>query len=519
MALIKCKKCGQLISDKAETCPKCGTPNITNGKIQTIKENAFITNLYNNRILRFTLKSILVFLYLISFLYFLDSHYLAGLYVVRNLYEYDIYDTIHLLAGATFLGLIASYFVAKSKKVRKYCMLFVLFLSIVPIGQHIWDINKKNANAKKYNTIELLRNNVAGTIWYHEKGGIKLTVDDKFVYVQIQENGKWNVIQKCQYEFVEVEVPLGFTKFPVRRVLGLQKMPAIKWENMNVDYNKMPNPDSKGCYLVPEVSSMECKKRIGYHYFIPMIRTYYYIAPQSNGWSSYNIVLYYMNFEGKNNAVPKEEYDTKIDLSTTDSISSATENKTNPEIKVISDWERMGLNGPVKELKTQTEYFESESEYIEYHFNEKGMLTKSENELVGYPSGFGGVGMSNTCIYKDGILTSSVFEDTDGSSMMFYYEYQELNRTQTDVYRINSENDQKEKAMSLHYNADGNLIKKVVYYNIDSPTVFEYNDGVLKNASEDNSNEAITQKDSNGNWIEMDKKDEGCRITREISYY
>ncbi|MBR1526815.1 MAG: hypothetical protein IJ640_09190 [Prevotella sp.] len=28
MALIKCKGCGHMISDKAEACPKCGTPNV-----------------------------------------------------------------------------------------------------------------------------------------------------------------------------------------------------------------------------------------------------------------------------------------------------------------------------------------------------------------------------------------------------------------------------------------------------------------------------------------------------------
>ena len=26
MALIKCKECGQMISDRAKKCPKCGTP-------------------------------------------------------------------------------------------------------------------------------------------------------------------------------------------------------------------------------------------------------------------------------------------------------------------------------------------------------------------------------------------------------------------------------------------------------------------------------------------------------------
>ena len=26
MALIKCTECGQMVSDKASTCPKCGAP-------------------------------------------------------------------------------------------------------------------------------------------------------------------------------------------------------------------------------------------------------------------------------------------------------------------------------------------------------------------------------------------------------------------------------------------------------------------------------------------------------------
>lgn len=27
MALIKCSKCGNMVSDKASSCPKCGTPS------------------------------------------------------------------------------------------------------------------------------------------------------------------------------------------------------------------------------------------------------------------------------------------------------------------------------------------------------------------------------------------------------------------------------------------------------------------------------------------------------------
>ena len=30
MALIKCSKCGNMVSDKASSCPKCGTPIINN---------------------------------------------------------------------------------------------------------------------------------------------------------------------------------------------------------------------------------------------------------------------------------------------------------------------------------------------------------------------------------------------------------------------------------------------------------------------------------------------------------
>lgn len=39
MALINCKNCGQQISDKARTCPKCGAPNLANQPHYTPPEN------------------------------------------------------------------------------------------------------------------------------------------------------------------------------------------------------------------------------------------------------------------------------------------------------------------------------------------------------------------------------------------------------------------------------------------------------------------------------------------------
>ena len=38
MALIKCSECGKEISDKATTCPNCGSPTVSSEKAKKLKE-------------------------------------------------------------------------------------------------------------------------------------------------------------------------------------------------------------------------------------------------------------------------------------------------------------------------------------------------------------------------------------------------------------------------------------------------------------------------------------------------
>ena len=40
MALIKCKECGYEVSEKANSCPKCGAPSLAAEKIQKVKAGA-----------------------------------------------------------------------------------------------------------------------------------------------------------------------------------------------------------------------------------------------------------------------------------------------------------------------------------------------------------------------------------------------------------------------------------------------------------------------------------------------
>ena len=50
MALIKCSECGQIISDKATSCPKCGNPiNVapTGGYQQPNDKKSNTLNIYN----------------------------------------------------------------------------------------------------------------------------------------------------------------------------------------------------------------------------------------------------------------------------------------------------------------------------------------------------------------------------------------------------------------------------------------------------------------------------------------
>ncbi|MBQ8192039.1 MAG: zinc ribbon domain-containing protein [Bacteroidaceae bacterium] len=180
----------------------------------------------------------------------------------------------------------------------------------------------------------------------------------------------------------------------------------------------------------------------------------------------------------------------------------------------VSDLKRMELNGLVKELEVWKEFFGSESEYFKYCFDEKGMLSKTQNESIGYSSKWG-VGFANTCIYKNGKLEASTMENYDGSVLMFNYEYRKVDDTQTDVYRINVENKESEKAKSLFFDENGTLIKKVIYYD-NQPIVYEYNNGIL---IDDVENGKITQKDNYGNWLEMNVEEYGYKIIRKISYY
>ena len=83
MALIDCSECGHAISDRAFTCPKCGNPQ----KFNPRKKWEFITyslllgalganNLYAFQYGNFLFKNFLLFIGVISIIFFHESYLL-----------------------------------------------------------------------------------------------------------------------------------------------------------------------------------------------------------------------------------------------------------------------------------------------------------------------------------------------------------------------------------------------------------------------------------------------------------
>ena len=101
MALIKCPECGNEISDKAYSCPKCGCP-IKQEKIIIVKKD------YKGKARAFTIAGIMIFV--ISFIVASATYdkrlSLAAAYVTGKRNLYPVYNA---LLEATFwisLGII-----------------------------------------------------------------------------------------------------------------------------------------------------------------------------------------------------------------------------------------------------------------------------------------------------------------------------------------------------------------------------------------------------------------------------
>lgn len=163
----------------------------------------------------------------------------------------------------------------------------------------------------------------------------------------------------------------------------------------------------------------------------------------------------------------------------------------------ITDIDRMGLKGPIKQLQYCLSYDESESYGKTYNFDKNGMLTNTENEGLGVPENWSGEGISDVCVYKDGRIIESLATDVDGTTAIRHFEYVDSTQYLTIVYRVNAADNSREKALMLEYDDAGNLLTK----DSQSPSA----------------DETVIDTDSYGNWTKI--RGEGYKIIREFEYY
>lgn len=560
MALIKCSHCGGMISDKATKCPKCGNEIVpqtgnfeikvpqTPKKIIAIDEEKLKKDNWGKMSIAITICLIVV----MAFGVYENMFFHAG---------FGIYGLISLLVVCALLlckGLSAIRYKTNGKSKlalyrlkSKWITILIWFLGISGIISLGIDVYQQKEYEKRWNAEECTRFslfvNEAPTfdnLWVYLKwegfsticanaikfpeGWMKKNWDETNDEAAISANLHSCNPKETQGSILRLSIVHGIYGDAI--LLGLNELHQ-KYFTMYNDYDeKIPVyikiDDNSLKFMCPYTRSRVSSVDDSWYALLIYDEQYIPLLTELKSGKTCTVQIgdvdkiYKFNIEGLvwdeaigNDVVAENEQEVVKMDSTAVSVSAGDDY----ERKTISDLKRMGLNGPVMELELWVEYFESETEYKQYQFDENGMLTKSQNELVGYPLNIGGEGVSSTCVYKDGKLVSSVV-DADGVMSMFNYEYQKVSDTQTDVYRISTESDNREKAKSLYYDNEGNLIQKSFYYDMDNPFICKYNkDGVMSLAIEQNASEQITQKDEYGNWTEIVSED--CKTTRRISYY